>query len=260
MSRAIRTFALAVLFAALAAGCASSPGASPGPSAVSSSAPSATTANQLTSHCSDSSPCVLTAGTWITSGINAFIPGLSIMVAQGWSSPEADAGELKLIPADHPDDAVFLWKDVGAIESNGEQPKDLIGVPRTPEGLTAAFQKNPDYVVSTPSNTTIAGNVPALTYTLGVSPSAAYTDHGCPSYPTCANILRDPVHWLPTDFYAIGSPEVIRLYLATVGTSTDRHTLVISLDATDPVELERLTLVAAPIIASIRLPAVIGDQ
>ena len=43
------------------------------------------------------------------------------------------------------------------------------------------------------------------------------------------------------DFYAIGAPEVVRLYLATVGTSSDRHMLVIGLDATDPAELERLT-------------------
>ena len=136
----------------------------------------------------------LSAGTWTTVGESSFIPGLSITVPDGWSSHEADALELKLIPLDHPDDAVFFWKDVVAIESNGETPEALTGVPGTPEGLTASFRQNPDFVVSTPTKTTIAGDVPALTYTLGVSPSAAYTSQGCPSYPTCANILKDPVH------------------------------------------------------------------
>ena len=195
----------------------------------------------------------------MTSDAYAFIPGLSITVPAGWSSPEANAGELKLRPADQPDDAVFLWKDVVAIDSRAANPKVLAGVAGTPEGLTKSFRTNPDFIVSTPTSTTIAGDVPALTYTLGVSASAAYASRGCPSYPTCANILKDPVHWT-TDFYAIGAPEIIRLYLATIGSVDDRHTFVISLDAMDPAELKRLTLAAAPIIASITLPAVIGDQ
>jgi hypothetical protein len=230
------------------------------PVATSSSAPSVVAANHLTARCSDSAPCVLTAGTWVTFGDSAFIPGLAVTVPDGWSSPTANVGELKLIRSDHPDDAIFLWKDVAAIESNGETPKVLSGVPRTPEGLTASFRKNPDFVVSTPTETTIAGGIRALTYVLGVSPSATYASRGCPSYPTCANILKDPAHAGPGDFYGIGAPEVVRLYLATVGAATDRHLFVIGLDATDPAELERLTAVATPILASISLPAVIGSE
>jgi hypothetical protein len=268
---ALRMVGPMALVAMLVGACGSSPAASavsPSPTPATpasivatgvSSAPSGNATNQLTNRCSDNSPCTLSAGTWTTVGESSFIPGLSITVPDGWSSHEADALELKLIPLDHPDDAIFFWKDVVAIESNGETPKVLTGVPGTPEGLTASFRQNPDFVVSTPTKTKIAGDVPALTYTLGVSPSAAYTSHGCPSYPTCANILKDPVHG-GSYFYAIGAPEVVRLYLATVGTGTNKHTLVISLDATDPVELKRLTLVAAPLISSVRLPAVIGDQ
>jgi len=181
---------------------------------------------------------------------------LSITLPNGWSSPEADVGELALIPSDHPDDRMFLWKDVAAVESNGNAPKVLNDVPRTPEGLTASFRKNPDLVVSTPTETTIAGGIPALTYVIGISPSARYSSHECPSYPTCANILKDPTHWGPGDFYAIGAPEVVRLYLATFGNVGDRHLFVIGLDATDAVELVRLTDVAAPIVASIMLPSV----
>jgi hypothetical protein len=185
---------------------------------------------------------------------------MTVTVPSGWSSHESDLGEVKLIAADHPDDAIFIWKDVAAIESNGETPKVLSGVPRTPEGLTASFRKNPDFVVSTPTETTIAGGIPALTYVVGVSKTARYTGLGCPSHPACVNILKDPAHWGPADFYAIGAPELVRLYLATIGTASDSHMLVIGLDATDPAELERLTAIAAPIIASIRLPAVIGSQ
>ena len=225
-----------------------------------SAAPSQAIAKHLTTDCFDNSPCVLAAGTWVTFGDNAFVPGMAITVPDGWTSPTANAGELKLIPSDHPDDAVFIWEDVAAIESNGGTPKILSGVPRTADGLTASFRKNPDFVVSTPAKTTIGDGITALTYVIGVSKAARYTSLDCPSHPACANILRDPVHWGPTDFYAIGAPEVVRLYLATVGVASDRHLLVIGLDATDPVELERLTAVAAEIIASIRLPAAMSGQ
>lgn len=231
------------------------------PVATTSPAPSATTVNHLYTTCSEhvGELCHLKAGTWVTAGDYAFIPGLAFILPDGWSSYGADIGELELIPSDHPDDRILLWKDVAAIKSNGETPRVLNNVPRTPEGLTASFRKNPDLVVSTPTETTIAGGIPALTYVIGVSPSAAFKIRDCPSYPTCADILIDPVH-KPDGPYGIGAPGVVRLYLATVGTATDRHMFVIGLDATDPTELERLTVVAAPIIASIRLPAIIGSQ
>jgi hypothetical protein len=227
------------------------------PHATSSSVPTTTTVGYLTGSCSDRSPCELTAGTWVTAGEFGFIPGLAITLPDRWSSREADAGELSLVPPDHPDDRMMLWKDVAAVESNGADPKVLYDVPQTPDGLTASFRQNPDFVVSTPTKTTIAGGIPALTYVIGVSRSARYSDRDCPSAPMCANILKDPSHWGPGS-YNIGAPEVVRLYLATVGNVGDRHLFVIALDATDAVELVRLTDVAAPIIASIRLPAVIG--
>lgn len=276
--------AVAMMVAAilLAAGCAASPvpeassaasrsgdptaAVSPRPSAPSSLTPSATTsispgastANVLTTRCSDTSSCAMAAGTWVTAGTYGFLPGLSLTVPAGWSTEEADVGQLKLVEDAHPDDAVRFWKDVAAIESNGETPKVLDSVARTPDGLTASFRSNPDLVVSTPTETTIGGGVAAITYVIGVSPSAAYVSQGCPSYPTCANILKDPVFWGPEEFFAIGAPSVVRLYLATIGTTADPHMLVICLDATDPAALERLTAAAAPIIASLRLPAVIA--
>ena len=91
-----------------------------------------------------------------------------------------------------------------------------------------------------------------------MSPSAKYTNHECPVYPHCADLLKDPAHW-SAEVYGIGAPEVVRLYLATIGGSGDAHLFVIALDAPSPKELERLTKVAAPIISSIRLPPVIGS-
>jgi hypothetical protein len=58
----------------------------------------------------------------------------------------------------------------------------------------------------------------------------------------------------------IGAPEVVRLYLAMVGTGSDTHLFVIALDVPNESELTSSTQVVAPIIASIRLPAVIGSR
>jgi hypothetical protein len=179
---------------------------------------------------------------------------LTITLPDGWSSHGASTDELDLIPSAPPDDVIFMWTNVVAIESNGETPKILSGVAPTANGLTASFQKSADLVVSTPTDTTVAGDIAALTYVIGVSPSAAYTSRGCPSYPTCANILKDP-RTGPGEFYAIGAPEVVRLYLATVGTGTSATLFVIGLNAPNEAELTHFTDVAAPIIASIRLPA-----
>ena len=216
------------------------------------------TAIPLHADCSSSSPCALTAGTWVTAGEYSFIPGLHITVPDGWESQEQNLGEFSLDPLDHPNDRIFLWKDVAAITSDGSA-RLVPGVPRTPIGLTAYFRGDRDFVVSAQATATIAGGIRTLTYVVGVSPSAKYTNHECPAYPHCADLLKDPAHW-SSESYGIGAPEVVRLYLATIGSGGDTHLLVIALDAPSAKELERLTKVAAPIIASIRLPPVIGSQ
>jgi len=225
-----------------------------------SATPSAANTNRLTATCSDKSPCDLAAGTWVTAGNQAFIPGLAVTLPGGFLSVEADAGGIVLMAPVYPHYFVYLWKDVAAIESNGEMPKVLNEVPRTPAGLTESFRTNPDFIVSAPTQAIIAGGIPFVTYVISVSPSAAYTSRGCPKYPFCVSILTDPAHWKSDDFLAIGAPEVIRLYLATVGAANDRHTFVVGILARDAEDLGRLTAVTDPIIASIRLPAVIGDE
>ena len=54
--------------------------------------------------------------------------------------------------------------------------------------------------------------------------------------------------------YGVGAPAAVRLYLATIGSGDDRHLFVVGLEGEDEA-LARLTQDAAPIIASIRVPA-----
>ena len=235
------------------------PTSAPTPSPVASpveSAAAATTPQPLRAVCSGSSPCVLAAGTWVTSGASSFTPGLTITLPAGWQTDEQDAGEFNLVRTEHPDDALKLWKDVAPVTSDGTT-KLIAGIPRTQAGLTGYLRGNPDFVVSKATDATIAGGLPATTYVVGVSKTAKFTDPGCPVFPHCADLLTDPDHWGP-NVYGIGAPEVVRLYLATVGSGADAHLFVVALDAPDEAELARFTAVAAPIIATIRLPAVIG--
>lgn len=236
----------------------SSPESSAVPPASSTASPiQAATAMPLVNGCSPDNPCVMTAGTWVTTGPFAFIPGLSVTVPAGWRSQEQDAGEFNLVPIDHPDDALLLWKDLAATTSDGTQ-KLVPGVPRTVDGLTAYLRRDPFLVVSLPTKATIAGGIQAITYVVGVSPSAKFTDHTCPVFPRCADLFTDPVHWGGGAF-GFGVPTVLRLYLAPVGTGSDTHVFVVGLEAPSPAELARISPIATLIIASIRLPSFIGN-
>jgi hypothetical protein len=217
---------------------------------------SAEPADALHAGCSEDRPCLLHAGTWTLADDGAFLRGLAISLPDGWSSVAQNAGEFKLIPVAQPDDWLFMWRDVVAITNDGTG-RIVPNVPSTPEGLTTFFRSDPDLTVSTPVTTTIAGGIPAVTYVVGVSASATSPDKGCPNPPHCVDFLKDPVHWGP-DVYGIGAPEVVRLYLATIGTGSNTHLLVIALDSPNATELERFSQIADPIIARIRLPSVIA--
>jgi hypothetical protein len=230
------------------------------PSSAAVPSASAVVARPLRAGCSEEEPCVLSAGTWTLTGPGSFIAGLEITVPAGWSSVSQNAGEFKLISADHPDNWLFMWRDVSAIR-NDFTGQVVPGVPSTPEGLTAYFRGDPDLTVSVPVATMIAGDVAAVTYTVAVSASATSPDKGCPQPPHCVDFLRDVAHWGSDangpEVYGIGAPEVVRLYLATIGTSPNTHLLVIALDSPDMAQLATFTSVAEPIIASINLSATI---
>ncbi len=200
----------------------------------------------------DDEPVPLASGTWAMVGPDAFMPGLTMTLPTGWSAGEHDVGELNLIPRDNPDERLFLWMDLAVVTSDGTGAL-VDGVPRTVAGFTSYFRSHPEYDVSASERTTIGGGVSALSYVVGASRSAKFVRKDCPSYPRCVALFTNPGYW--TGFYAIGAPEVVRLYLATVGTAGNRHLFVVGLDAPDKQDLVRLAKVAEPILASIRLPA-----
>jgi hypothetical protein len=93
------------------------------------------------------------------------------------------------------------------------------------------------------------------TLALGVSASARYGEPDCPSNPRCADLLKDPKYWGPSDSYGIGYPEQVRMYMGTIRVGGAPHVLFAALDAENHAQLLRLTAEARTILASLRLPA-----
>jgi hypothetical protein len=209
----------------------------------------------LPSFCSDSSPCRLPAGSYQL-GYSTVIEGLQLTLPRGWSSAENSGGELKLVPPGHPNEWLFIWLDLVAVKSTGKGAGTILpGVGRGPTKLIGWLTHNPDFaVVSRPSPSRLVHGVRMTTLALGVSTSANFGDPGCPSNPRCAALFKDPKHWGASDFYAIGAPEEVRLYLGTVRFGGASHTLFVALDAENHARLSRLTATARGIIASLRLP------
>jgi len=224
--------------------------------AVASSALSASQPPALPSSCSDSSPCRLAAGTY-RMGFSTVIEGLRLTLPRGWSTTENSGGELKLVPPGHPNEWLFIWHDLVAVKSTGKGAGTILaGVGRTPAKLIGWLTHNPDLaVLSRPRRTSLVHAVRMTTLALGVSASANFGDPGCPSNPRCAALFKDPKYWGASDFYAIGDPEEVRLYVGTVRFGGTSHTLFVALDAANHARLSRLTSTARGIIASIRLPA-----
>ena len=210
----------------------------------------------LPSSCSDNSPCRLAAGTY-RMGFSTVIEGLRLTLPRGWSTTENSGGELKLVPPGLPNEWLFIWLDLVAVKSTGKGVGTILpGVGRTPAKLIGWLTHNPDFaVVSRPSPSSLVHGVRMTTLALSVSTSANFGDPGCPSNPRCAAFFKNPKYWGASDFYAIGAPEEVRLYLGTVRFGGASHTLFVALDAENHARLSRLTATARGIIASIRLPA-----
>jgi hypothetical protein len=201
--------------------------------------------------CDLSPPCVLSAGTWTLDGEFTFIQGMQVTVPDGWQSLESDAGEFNLFPLAHPNDHIFMVKDIVAMTTDGTVQL-VPDVPPTIDGLWTYWDDDPNLVVSEPTSTTIAGGLDAVTFTVGVSPDAQFTDPGCPVYPRCADMFTDPRYWGGP--YGVGAPAVVRFYMATAMNGDKPYLFVVGLEGEDEAALERLTADATPIIESIRLP------
>ena len=211
----------------------------------------------VSSVCSETSPCRFHAGTYRL-GTATVLRGLQLTLpTSGWSSTENDGGELSLTPPGHPDERLFIWMDLAAVKSSGKGHGTVLrGVGRTPAKLIAWLVRNPDFqIVSRPAPSTLARGLRMTTLALGVSASAKYGEPDCPPNPRCADLFKDPKYWGESDFYGIGYPEQVRLYVGTIRVDGAPHTLFVALDAEDHSQLVRLTAAAKSIIASLRLPA-----
>lgn len=175
-----------------------------------------------------------------------FLPGLTLTFTD----------ETWFNTADHPDELEFdrtlnsnvlrFWHTAEASSETGEPLQD---VPRTPSGMTDWFVGNGDMVVSPPEAVTIGDGIAATTFTLRISETNVNVDPGCPVR-SCLNVL-----WINEGHvFAIGYGEAVRLFLFSIGTGSEAHTIVISLDAHDDSRLAVMTTDVAPILESIRLP------
>jgi len=214
-----------------------------------------------------------------TSGEFAFLRGLMVTLPAGWSSAEQHAGEFMLHQAADPDqaNAIFFWKDLVPWVDGSARPSlgksadafadFLLGDARLTvvEGPTRTFR------VRKPDSLAVSGTVEARSFSVIVSASA-HSDPGldCPGG-ACVNVFIDTDHWgrpanlgRNIDAPAAGCPcsQVWRLYVATIGTEADPHTLVLAVETVGPDPLNALAAWEAqvePIIQSVLLPEIVVE-
>ncbi len=256
MRRAV-TWRLTVLLAVTASACGSS--AAPASSSQQASSPGGTArpTPTLTTHCSDSAPCSIAAGTYVL-GDGVVLPGLTMTIpAGGWHSPGNDPGGLSLVPPDKPHDLVAVWADLTAVKSTGTgHGTVLASIGKTPDALVAWMTSNPDLtVVVPPAPATIGWGIRATSLVVGASHSAHYGDPTCPSNPRCADLFTNRALWGANQFVGVVGDEEFRIYLAALTVSGQPQTLFVVLDAPTDAELTQLAAEAAPIVNSLQLPA-----
>jgi hypothetical protein len=201
------------------------------------------------SNCSDAQPCRIPAGTYAL-GPNEVVPGLTLTLPAGWTSPEMNYVNVIFAPPSPTQGRVSLWVDMSAVKSTGAGHGVTIlnHVGQTPRDLVKWMTTNPDFsIVARPTRTHIGDITPATTLALGVSKTAHYGDSGCPANPRCADLFTRAGNG--PDFYGIGGLEQVRLYVANspdVGAS-----FIVALDAPNHHDLINLTNAAAQIIHSI---------
>ena len=184
------------------------------------------------------------------------MPGLQVTVPAGWSSHENTPGVLNLVPPGQPNDALSFSLDMTAVKSSGAGHGTTIlkNVGTTPGALVAWLTHDPDFlIVSKPASATVGQAIKMTSLIVGVSRSANYGDPGCPANPRCADLFTNK--YFGGDFFGISGDEQARLYLGTVKISESPHTFMVTLDAVNHADLQRLDNAAEPIVASVRLPS-----
>jgi hypothetical protein len=209
--------------------------------------------------------CQFTAGMYRTYGPEAFLPGLTLYIPDGWNSTEQDDGEFNLNHPDFPDSGLLFWLDMIPVEPDGT---NVTTVPSTVAGITDWLRADPLLIVSDPIEAIIGKELQTTTFLVDVAKGAVNKDPFCnekPTKPACFPLLTDPVHWQGA--WWISGLHRTRYYLADIGPATDRHLLVVAVVgstmepgphvAADPAaELLRLERAVGPILDSLDLSRV----
>jgi hypothetical protein len=115
----------------------------------------------------------------------------------------------------------------------------------------AATQQEPRDLSSPP--VTIGGKFPAIQLDLDTTATAPKCDPGCPGPCLDYFLLRGGG---TTDTYGTGRGELVRLYIAQVGS----HVLIAGLDTLNKGSFNRLTPDTAAMMESLKLPAQLSSS
>jgi hypothetical protein len=108
-------------------------------------------------------------------------------------------------------------------------------------------------ILEKPKTVGIGDGVKGTQLTLTTSRTANFAWDDCPDNPHCVALFTDPGHW-NGNFYAIGGPEVSRIFVTSLHYPDGDHTFWVTLDAKNPDDLAKFADEAQPIIDSLRLP------
>jgi hypothetical protein len=167
----------------------------------------------------------------------------------GWVQVEDTPLQFKFAPphASPTDDATALriWLDPHATAPCAD--RDLHVPMSTPGRVVAWLQHNKVLEITHIRHVTIAGHLPAIQLNLDTTPHAPKCAPECPGPCLDYFLLRGGG---ATDTYGTGRGELVRLYLAQVGS----HVLIAGLDTPNKSTFNRVAPDTAAMMSSLKLP------
>jgi hypothetical protein len=218
---------------------------------------SGTTSNSVSDPAQRVSACVPDCGFGLTqpgrlpSGYRTewFFGGMMTASFDGaWESAEDSTAEFRVAQVGEPNDAIFFWLDVYAVE-RFERVRD---VPLTADGIVGWLGANPNLDASEPRPGAIGG-LPATVIDVSISRSAENDEGGNPycERRTCINYLGFD-QWDRLGTWGIAGDQVHRLYLSNVRYGGGGHLFVAAIAVER--NLESFAPRAEAVIASVRVP------
>jgi len=190
----------------------------------------------------------------------AFLPGMTVTLPDdGWWSSHDSPGEFNVRLIAHPGAAVFFWIDPIPVKDH----LVVAGVPNTPVGILTWMRGNDYLVISAPFGVSAPTGVSILGGGItALSVRAHVTDLAPPEGPACLGgpcvdyfRFRDRQAYIT---YGTGLGEPVRLYLATIGSGSSTHMLLVSVDEqteSDPAVFSLLQAGADKILLTLHLPS-----